>query len=404
MARSKYLLATFGAVVASATAVGNLSLALPAGAAPTDPTSSTGTSGPHVQTPNPTCGNHDSASLLRVCVRASSTGLTFTWSNERVGNYESYVISPPSGSPNYGGSEVMTMSTMSKTIPLPVGEYVGYASISTGCGKCSNDPQFVSYDLLVSAGLPPAFTAPIVGMAQAPGGLGYWAVGSDGNVYQFGNARNLGDMVGTTLAQPVAGMAATPDGNGYWLVAKDGGIFAFGDAHFFGSTGNVHLNQPVVGMAATADGGGYWMVAADGGIFSFGDAVFYGSTGGLSLNRPVVGMAVTKSDQGYFLDASDGGIFAFGDAYFQGSLGNLQLNEPVVGMATDPSTNGYWEVAADGGVFSFGAPFFGSTGAIRLNLPIVGMAATPTGSGYRSIASDGGIFDFGDAKFYGSLG
>ena len=43
---------------------------------------------------------------------------------------------------------------------------------------------------------------------------------------------------------PIVGMAAAPTGDGYYLVASDGGIFAFGPgAHFQGSTGSLKLNQ-----------------------------------------------------------------------------------------------------------------------------------------------------------------
>ena len=111
--------------------------------------------------------------------------------------------------------------------------------------------------------------------------------GSDGNVYNFGDAQNHGSMRGQRLNAPVVGTAATPDGGGYWEVAADGGIFNFGDAQFHGSMGGQHLNAPVVGIAATLDGGGYWEVASDGGIFSFGDAQFHGSMGGQHLNAPV---------------------------------------------------------------------------------------------------------------------
>ena len=45
-------------------------------------------------------------------------------------------------------------------------------------------------------------------------------------------------------------MDRTADGRGYWMVGQDGGIFNFGDAGFFGSAGGVRLNRPVVGMAA----------------------------------------------------------------------------------------------------------------------------------------------------------
>lgn len=37
------------------------------------------------------------------------------------------------------------------------------------------------------------------------------------------------------ISAPIVGMAATPTGLGYWLVAADGGVFSFGDAKFFGN-------------------------------------------------------------------------------------------------------------------------------------------------------------------------
>jgi hypothetical protein len=45
-------------------------------------------------------------------------------------------------------------------------------------------------------------------------------------------------------------MDRTADGLGYWLVGRDGGIFNFGDAGFFGSAGGLKLNRPIVGLAA----------------------------------------------------------------------------------------------------------------------------------------------------------
>jgi hypothetical protein len=231
---------------------------------------------------------------------------------------------------------------------------------------------------------------------------GYYSVGSDGSVDNFGDAPSYGEYEGT-LNSPVVGMAMTGDDGGYWLAATDGGIFCFGDANFYGSAGDLPLNKPIVGMAATPDGGGYWMVASDGGIFSYGDAAFYGSTGSISLNKPIVGMASTPDGRGYWLVASDGGIFSYGDAAFYGSTGSISLNQPIVGMASTPSGGGYWMVASDGGIFSFGdAGFQGSTGSLVLNEPIVGMAATPDGGGYWLEASDGGVFSFGNARFLGS--
>jgi len=223
--------------------------------------------------------------------------------------------------------------------------------------------------------------SPVVGVASTPDGLGYWAVGSDGGIFAFGNAPFEGSTGAIHLDAPIVGMAATSDGGGYWLVASDGGIFAFGDAVFLGSMGGRPLNQPIVGMAATPSGHGYWLVATDGGIFAFGDAVYLGSMGGRPLNEPVVGMAATPSGDGYWMTASDGGIFAFGDASFEGSLGGTPLDEPVVGMATSASGHGYWLVAADGGVFTYGdAPFEGSDGGTpKQGAAAVGIAGRPGG-------------------------
>ncbi len=245
---------------------------------------------------------------------------------------------------------------------------------------------------------------PIVGMASAPDGNGYWQVASDGGVFSFGAATFYGSTGNLRLNRPIVNMAATTDGHGYWLVASDGGVFAFGDAGFFGSTGNIHLNQPIVAMTSTADGRGYWMVASDGGIFSFGDASFLGSTGNIHLNRPIVGMAATPSGHGYWLVASDGGIFSFGDAAFFGSTGNIHLNQPIVGMAATGDGHGYWMVASDGGIFAFGdATFSGSMGGTPLNASMVTIAAHRSGTGYWTVATDGGLFSFGGAPFLGSL-
>jgi hypothetical protein len=243
--------------------------------------------------------------------------------------------------------------------------------------------------------------APMVGMAVAPDGKGYWLVAADGTVKAFGSAEFRGEMGGSPLNKPIVGMAADAATGGYWLVASDGGIFAF-DAPYDGSTGGTRLNEPIVGMAARLDGSGYWLVASDGGIFAF-DVPFAGSTGSLDLNRPVVGMTPTKTGKGYWLVASDGGIFAFGDAGFFGSLGSLALNKPIVGMTATTDGRGYWLVASDGGIFAFGtAGFHGSMGGHPINSPVVGMASTPTNKGYWLVASDGGVFAFGDAVFYGA--
>ncbi len=79
----------------------------------------------------------------------------------------------------------------------------------------------------------------------------YRLVASDGGVFAFGMAAFEGSMGGTHLNAPVVGIAAAPTGAGYWEVAADGGVFAFGTAAFEGSMGGTHLNAPVVGISET---------------------------------------------------------------------------------------------------------------------------------------------------------
>jgi hypothetical protein len=248
---------------------------------------------------------------------------------------------------------------------------------------------------------PTTLTQPVVGIAAAPGGLGYWLTDAAGDVAPLGSVQTYGSLAGVTLNAPIVQIVAAPDGHGYWLVAADGGVFAFGSAGFHGSTGGLTLNAPIVGLAATTDGGGYWLVGSDGGVFAYGDAVFQGSMGGVPLNKPVVGITADSATGGYWLAAADGGVFAFG-APFLGSTAQLTLNRPVVGIAATTDGGGYWLVASDGGIFSLGdAVFQGSTGSLTLNAPVSGIAVDPATGGYWLIGSDGGVFAFG-APFFGA--
>jgi len=194
--------------------------------------------------------------------------------------------------------------------------------------------------------------APIVGIASTPDGMGYWLVGADGGVFNFGDAGYYGNtytlgLSGLTgprpLNAPIVGIASTPDGMGYWLVGADGGVFNFGDAGYYGNTytlglsgltGPRPLNAPIVGIASTPDGMGYWLVGADGGVFNFGDAGYYGNTytlgltglhGSRPLNKPVTGIIPSPDGAGYWVTAADGGVFNFGDAPFVGSAAGTGL-------------------------------------------------------------------------------
>ena len=50
---------------------------------------------------------------------------------------------------------------------------------------------------------------------------------ADGGIFSFGDALFHGSSGGITLNKPIVGMAAAPDGQGYWLVASDGGVFNY---------------------------------------------------------------------------------------------------------------------------------------------------------------------------------
>jgi hypothetical protein len=236
------------------------------------------------------------------------------------------------------------------------------------------------------------------------GGSGYWTLGADGGVHNFGSAKTFGSAKLETGDRAVA-LSPTATGNGYWIADSQGAIDPFGDATRFGSTAGMHLNAPVIGMQATPTGKGYWLLARDGGVFTFGDAKFAGSTGAMHLNAPIIAMAATSTGKGYWLLASDGGVFTFGDAKFFGSTGAMTLNAPVVGMGTAAGGGGYWLLASDGGMFSFAnAKFYGSlpgTGACTDTADAVAFTGTVTGHGYWVVLADGQVMPFGDAEHFG---
>jgi len=55
-------------------------------------------------------------------------------------------------------------------------------------------------------------------------------VAADGGIFAFGDASFAGSTGGLRLNQPIVGVTATPTGAGYWLVGANGNIYNFGDA------------------------------------------------------------------------------------------------------------------------------------------------------------------------------
>ena len=91
------------------------------------------------------------------------------------------------------------------------------------------------------------------------------------------------------LNRPIVGMATTWQGHGYWMVGNDGGMFNFGDAHFYGSAANSHAT--IVGMAPTVSSHGYYLAGTNGQVFPYGDAHYWGSVASASLTAPVVAIS-----------------------------------------------------------------------------------------------------------------
>jgi len=236
-----------------------------------------------------------------------------------------------------------------------------------------------------------------------PNRSGYWMVGNDGRVYNFGDAKSYGDATLTAGAQAVD-LEPTPTGNGYWIVDDFGHVFAKGDAVGMGDVDRSLLapGEAVTSLSSTKSGKGYWVFTTAGRVIGFGDAAFFGDMSKVKLNGPVLDSIPSASGNGYYMVASDGGIFTFGDAEFRGSMGSVKLNAPVQSLVPDADGSGYWLVASDGGIFAFNAPFKGSMGAVKLNKPVTGMVRF--GNGYLMVAEDGGIFSFSDKQFVGSLG
>ena len=109
---------------------------------------------------------------------------------------------------------------------------------------------------------------------------GWW---SDGAVFAFGNAQQLGPP----RARPRRSQGCLdPRRRRYWIVTVDGHVYTFGDAGFYSSLSTIGVVpfNPIVGLVPTSDSGGYWLVGGDGGIFNFGDAGFAGSVPGVNVH------------------------------------------------------------------------------------------------------------------------
>jgi hypothetical protein len=96
-----------------------------------------------------------------------------------------------------------------------------------------------------------------VGVAPTPDGGGYWVLGANGTVYDFGDAPQVGVAAGspTPAAMKSAMTGLVPDfsGQGFDAVNGSGQSFAYGDAPWFGdvTTAVNGYSGHTVGIAVT---------------------------------------------------------------------------------------------------------------------------------------------------------
>ena len=306
---------------------------------------------------------------------------------------------------------VPTVTTVSANVHAPTyGQSVTYTANVTGNG---GDPDSGIVDFSAgSTTLCPA--APVIsGSARCTTTstpLGTSTISAD---YPGDSIFSASSGSTSVVVNPVPPTPTPPEPHGYWLVGSDGGVFNFGSAPFYGSTGSLNLQRPVVGIVPTRGNAGYWLDASDGGVFSFGTTQFYGSIPGLgvhpagsglsnSLNAPIVGMVPSNDGAGYFMVASDGGVFAFGDARFAGSCPGIgACSGATVAVMPDASGNGYWLVTQTGNIYSFGdAAYYGAPG--NTGSPVTSAVRTPNGGGYWILTANGAVYGYGNARYYGN--
>jgi len=235
-------------------------------------------------------------------------------------------------------------------------------------------------------------TLPFVGIASSPfKELGYWAVQSNGKIFNYGVAF-FGDASHRHLTQPVVGIVPTNDGEGYWLYAASGKVFAYGDADFYGPAESFKPSSPIVSMAITYDQHGYWLLGSDGTVYCFGDAPFYGDTKTLSNNSYPPAVAITSDGYtaGYTVFFNDGSFINIMDQKGGASGPISKLSSPVVGVTVDQMVKwGYWLVTAKGNVYSLmDAPNLG-TKVNTYHSSIAGISANTSGNGLIFITKNG---------------
>jgi alpha-tubulin suppressor-like RCC1 family protein len=281
-----------------------------------------------------------------------------------------------------------------------------------------------------------------------------YAIGSDGNLYAWGDNSNgeLGTTGITSSATPVvvslpSGVSATAisaaQGTGY-AIGSDGNLYAWGD-NAFGKLGDgsTALNSatPVVvslpaGVTPKAVAGGYesaYAIGSDGHMYAWGDN-FYGELGdGSNLNSstPVVvslpagvtpKATAAGGGTGYAM-GSDGNLYAWG-YNASGQLGDnstatsstpvvVQLPSGVTPRAVTGGGGFAHAIGSDGNLYGWGQGAGGQLGFVTSGTPVPVVVSLASGvkptaisdslrTGY-AVGSDGNLYAWGSGPV-GELG
>lgn len=218
------------------------------------------------------------------------------------------------------------------------------------------------------------------------------------------------------LSAPIVGVAAAYTGRGYYLVERNGQVIGIGAAKSFKPIRN--LPAPIVGIAASPVTRGIWLLDADGNVYARDTAKSYGSavsTGATTTSA--VGISPTQDGKGYFIAERNGHVINLGDAKVA-EPDSKKIATPVVGIAGDPTGSGYWLVSSNGTVTAAGtakrfplsagktAAYGGTAQALVASAdarkaakasPVVGIAATRDGQGYFVVHANSQVVGYGNA-------
>ncbi len=199
---------------------------------------------------------------------------------------------------------------------------------------------------------------------------------------------------------PVVGVAPAFNGAGYYVAERDGAVLGVGSAR--SSSKIRHLAAPIVGIAANPVGPGVWLVDRRGDVFARGGAKSHGSVAGTGRHvTDVVGIAASRDGKGYYVAERSGSVVTLGVAQVA-SPRTRKVPRPVTGIAADPVGRAYWLLSRNGTVTPVGNTqrFVTHGSGPSRHSPAVGIAAVRNGHGYFVLQADGHVVGYGNAASF----